>query len=85
MATPSTPPTHGGHRRLQRSSEGRILGGVASGLARHFDVGVGAVRVGFVALCLFGGMAVPLYVAAWLLLPEEGADSTVVADLLGLA
>jgi len=68
--------------RLQRSSKGRILGGVASGLAEYLGVDIAVVRVGFVVLGLLGGIAVPLYVAGWLLIPEEGSDSTIADDLL---
>lgn len=71
--------------RLHRSSEGRILGGVASGLAEYLDVDIAVVRVGFVVLGLLGGIAVPLYVAGWLLIPEEGSDTTIADDLLGHA
>lgn len=69
------------HRNLRRRTEGRILGGVATGLARYLDMDMAIVRVGMVALCLFAGMAIPLYLAGWLLIPEEGADSTL-ADAL---
>ena len=69
------------HRNLRRRTEGRILGGVATGLARYLDMDVAIVRVGMVALCLFAGMAIPLYLAGWLLIPEEGADSAL-ADAL---
>ncbi len=58
-----------------------MVGGVAAGLARYFDIDVVVVRVALVALALFGGVAIPLYLAAWLLVPQEGADSTIVADL----
>jgi hypothetical protein len=39
------------------------------------------VRVGIVALTVLGGLGVPLYVAAWLLIPEEGYDETVADEL----
>ena len=39
-------------------------------------------RVGFVALCLMGGAGLPLYLAAWLLIPEEGSDHSIGAHLL---
>ena len=73
------------HRDLRRLSEGRILGGVATGLARYLDIDVAMVRVGMVALCLLAGMAIPLYLAAWVLIPEEGADSTHADALSGRA
>ncbi|MGD0595771.1 MAG: PspC domain-containing protein [Acidimicrobiales bacterium] len=61
-------------RRLRRAADGRILGGVAAGLAKYLDVDVAHVRIVFVALSLFGGAGVPLYLAAWVLIPEEGSD-----------
>ena len=81
MTTTNTHTTDDHHKRLRRLSEGRMVGGVAAGLARYFDIDVVVVRVALVALALFGGVAIPLYVAAWLLVPEEGADSTIVTDL----
>jgi phage shock protein PspC (stress-responsive transcriptional regulator) len=68
--------------RLHRRSEGRMLAGVASGLADYFDIDPILVRIGFVALSLLGGLAVPLYLAGWLLIPEEGADVSVAEELL---
>ena len=34
------------------------------------------------ALALLGGVAVPIYLAAWLLIPEEGTDVSVAEELL---
>ncbi len=85
MTTENTHTTTEGRRRLRRHSNGRILGGVASGFAEYFDLDVAVVRVGFIALCLFGGMAIPLYVAGWLLIPEEGTDTPTATDLLSHA
>jgi phage shock protein C len=82
MAATGTPFTSGGQRRLRRPTEGRILGGVATGIARYFQIDVPVVRVGFVVLCLFGGMAIPLYVGCWLFIPAEGTESSFAADLL---
>lgn len=59
-----------------------MLAGVAGGLADYFDLDVAIVRVGLVALAVMGGIGVPLYLAAWLLVPEEGADHTVADEIL---
>jgi phage shock protein PspC (stress-responsive transcriptional regulator) len=59
-----------------------MLAGVASGLADYFDIDPILVRIGFIALSLLGGLAVPLYLAGWLLIPEEGADFSVAEELL---
>jgi phage shock protein PspC (stress-responsive transcriptional regulator) len=59
-----------------------MLAGVAAGMADYFDIDPTLVRIGFVALSLLGGLAVPLYLAGWLLIPEEGADGSVAEELL---
>jgi phage shock protein PspC (stress-responsive transcriptional regulator) len=61
-------------RILRRAADGRILGGVAAGLAKFFALNVTHVRIVLVALSFLGGAGVPLYLAAWLLIPEEGSD-----------
>jgi phage shock protein C len=69
-------------RLLRRSLDGRILGGVAAGLARYFDVDVAHVRIALVALSFLGGAGVPLYLAAWLLIPAAGSDVTIADEVL---
>jgi phage shock protein PspC (stress-responsive transcriptional regulator) len=69
-------------RLLRRPSEGRILGGVAAGLAAYFALDVVHVRIILVALSFLGGAAVPLYLAAWLLIPEEGSDTAIADEVL---
>jgi len=75
-------PHEGQEPRLHRGVRGRIVAGVASGLADYFDVDPTIVRVGFVALAFVGGLAVPLYLAAWLLIPDEDTDLSVADELL---
>jgi phage shock protein PspC (stress-responsive transcriptional regulator) len=58
-----------------------MLGGVALGLADYFDVDPTIVRIGFVALAFVGGLAVPLYLAGWLLIPDEESDRSVAEEL----
>jgi len=43
------------------------------------------VRLAFVLLALLGGSGVACYLAAWLLMPEEGADHSIAERLLGRA
>jgi phage shock protein PspC (stress-responsive transcriptional regulator) len=59
-----------------------MLAGVAGGLADWFDVDPTLVRVAFAALALLGGLAVPVYLAAWLLIPEEGEDASLAEEWL---
>ncbi len=55
--------------RLYRSSEGRMVGGVARGLAGHLGLPVSWVRVVFVALSTFGGLGIVLYAIFWFVVP----------------
>ncbi len=59
-----------------------MLAGVAQGMAEYFDIDPTLVRIGFVAASLLGGLAVPLYLAGWLLIPAEGAEASVAQELM---
>ncbi|HET8559927.1 MAG TPA: PspC domain-containing protein [Marmoricola sp.] len=63
--------------RLRRSRTDRYFGGVAGGLARHFDIDPTVVRVIFVVTTFFGGAGLLAYAALWLVVPEEGSDQAV--------
>jgi phage shock protein PspC (stress-responsive transcriptional regulator) len=52
-----------------------MVAGVALAVADYLGFDVTAVRIGFVVLALLGGLAVPLYLAAWLIIPEEGRET----------
>ncbi|MFG2226887.1 PspC domain-containing protein [Streptomyces sp. NPDC048644] len=56
-------------RKLYRSADGRMLGGVARGLAGHLGLPVSWVRVVFVALFLTEGIGALLYAAFWFFVP----------------
>lgn len=62
-----------GPRRLERSRDDRAVAGVCAGVARYLGVDATVVRVVTVALLAFGGFGAFLYLAAWLLVPEQGA------------
>jgi phage shock protein C len=64
-------------RVLCRPTEDRMLAGVAAGIAQYLDVDVTLIRVIFAVLTLFGGAAVLVYLAGWLLIPEEGSDQSI--------
>jgi phage shock protein PspC (stress-responsive transcriptional regulator) len=67
---------------IRRSRSDRMIAGVASGVAHHFGVDVTLVRVAIAVLAIAGGIGVPLYIAAWLLLPEEGHDHSIADEVL---
>jgi phage shock protein PspC (stress-responsive transcriptional regulator) len=55
-----------------RTRDGRWLGGVCAGLAARWNVPVARVRLGFAVASVLLGLGVLVYVAAWLILPEDG-------------
>ena len=69
-------------KRLERSGSGRILLGVAGGLARYFEIHPAFFRVGFVVLTLLGGSGILIYAAAALVMPAEGAPDSVATRAL---
>jgi phage shock protein PspC (stress-responsive transcriptional regulator) len=76
-STPAAPP-----RRLTRATDDRMVAGVAAGVARYFAIDPVIVRVLFAALVVFGGSGIALYLAGWLLVPEDGAERSVLGDAL---
>jgi signal transduction histidine kinase len=62
---------------LRRSPDDRLVAGLAAGIAARTGVDVTLVRLVFVVAALLGGFGVAAYVAGWLLLPAEGADSSI--------
>ncbi len=75
MSSTDAPP------RATRAVHGRMVAGVARGIADHLGWPVWVVRVLFVALTFVGGAGVLLYAGYWIVLPlapdpdDEGADS----------
>ncbi len=84
MDTESTQPTLNDNPRppLVRPRKGGMLTGTAAGIATHLEMDPTLIRVLFVLLAVMGGSGVLLYLAAWLLIPEEGAERPIAADLI---
>ena len=53
---------------------GVALLGVAAGIAERTGVSVFLVRLGFVVATFFAGFGALVYLAGWILLPNEGED-----------
>src|SRR3982074_442590 len=73
---PSSYPPYGppppSSRRLVRSSRERMWAGVAGGMAEYFDLDPALVRLMWVAAAVVsGGLAVPVYILAWIILPRD--------------
>ena len=69
-------------KRLERSRSDRMLAGVCGGLARYFGIHPAFYRVGFVVLTLIGGAGILVYLAALLVIPDEGKEDSIAAETL---
>ena len=74
QATAPAPP------RLYRSSDGRVLAGVARGLADHLGVDVLVVRLAFVLLAAAGGAGVATYGLFWVFAPQNPYEAEAPRD-----
>jgi phage shock protein PspC (stress-responsive transcriptional regulator) len=81
---PQEPTTESATARppLRRSTRDRMLTGTASGIARYLGVDPTFVRIAFVVLTFMGGSGGALYLAAFLLIPEEGSDESIASSVI---
>ncbi|MER7759933.1 PspC domain-containing protein [Streptomyces sp. NPDC097619] len=56
---------------LTRPRDGRMIGGVCAGLARRFGISAKMMRIIFLVSCLLPGPQFLIYLALWVLLPED--------------
>lgn len=62
-------------RKLYRRRSGRKLAGVCGGLAEFINLDPTLIRVLFVDLAVLGGSGILIYVAMWIMVPNEPQDS----------
>jgi phage shock protein C len=63
-------------KRLYRSKKDRILGGVCAGLGEHLDVDPTVIRLIWAVVTVLSlGTGIIVYVLAWIIIPESGAES----------
>ncbi|MDP9101429.1 MAG: PspC domain-containing protein [Actinomycetota bacterium] len=58
--------------RLTRAAHGRLVSGVAAGLAEHLGLRPVVIRAAFVALTFAGGAGLAMYAAFWMVVPQSG-------------
>lgn len=63
-----------GAKKLYRSQDQKMLGGVCGGLGEYFNIDPVIVRLIFVAFALIGGGGLLLYLIMWLLIPQEPTE-----------
>jgi phage shock protein PspC (stress-responsive transcriptional regulator) len=69
-------------RLLRRTTDDRVIGGVASGLGDYLNIDPLLIRIGFVGLMVFGGLGLILYLAGWILIPEDTESDSIGGQLL---
>ncbi|WMN07155.1 PspC domain-containing protein [Marivirga arenosa] len=57
-------------KKLYRSEENRVIGGVAKGLAAYFGTDVAIIRILFVLLLIPGGAGLIIYLVLWFITPS---------------
>ncbi|GAA3704313.1 PspC domain-containing protein [Microlunatus aurantiacus] len=60
---------------LARPSSDRVIAGVCSAIARRFGLSSNVVRLIFVLSMLLPGPQILIYLAGWLLIPDERKSS----------
>ncbi|MBE1485444.1 PspC domain-containing protein [Plantactinospora soyae] len=58
-------------RKLTRPRDNRMIAGVCAGLARRFGMSAGMMRLLFVLSVLLPGPQVIVYLALWIIMPNE--------------
>jgi len=64
-------------KRLYRSRNDRIVGGVCGGLAGHIGIDPSIIRFVWIIVTLFSlGTGLIIYLAAWIIIPESPREYT---------
>ncbi len=72
-----------GSKTLVRTRDGRILAGVCSGLGEYFGIDANLIRVIVAVVTVFtGGFGALAYLAAWVVVPEEGEKASIAENLV---
>jgi phage shock protein PspC (stress-responsive transcriptional regulator) len=58
-------------QRLVRPRDNRWIAGVCAGLARRFGMSPGMMRLLFLLSCLLPGPQFVIYLALWIIMPNE--------------
>ncbi|RJO59693.1 PspC domain-containing protein [Candidatus Parcubacteria bacterium] len=59
-------------KKLYRSKQNRIIGGVCAGLGEYFNIDPVIFRVLFVVLTILEGAGILIYIVLWIVIPEAG-------------
>jgi phage shock protein C len=72
-----------GTKMLVRTHDGRIVAGVCSGLGAYFGIDANLIRVILAVITAFtAGFGVLAYLAAWVVIPEEGEKTSIAENMI---
>ena len=63
-------------QRLYRLTNGKMIAGVANGLADFLSIDVSIIRVAFALAMVFGGYGLMVYIVLWIVLPAKSENLT---------
>ena len=73
-----------GTKILVRSRKGRMVAGICAGIADYYGLDVTLVRVLVAVVSVItGGTGLLAYLAAWMIIPDEGDKASIAEDILG--
>lgn len=67
------------HKKLRRSQQNRLIGGVLGGIADYFGWNVTLTRIIFILIALSSFPGILFYILAWILIPDA-QDSKISKD-----
>lgn len=70
------------NKRFRRSDSNRLLAGVCGGIAEFIGVDTTIVRLVFVVLTVLGFSGVFIYLLAWLIMPAEGEQRSLLEQII---
>lgn len=59
------------NKRLYKSNENKMVGGVCGSIAEYFDIDPTLVRLGWVLFCALGGSGILAYIIAAIVIPRR--------------
>jgi phage shock protein C len=72
-----------GSKMLVRTRDGRIVAGVCSGLGVYFGMDANLIRLILAVITVFtGGFGALAYLAAWVVIPEEGEKTSIAENMI---
>ncbi len=72
-----------GTKKLLRTRDGRIVAGVCSGIGQYLGVDANVIRLAFALITAFtAGLGILLYLAAWIVVPEEGEPTSIAERMI---